>query len=105
LITARKYDKEKEAMITGIETSVLKKGEKNKRYQMRFDSRTNISPQFDKLFSAGETIKNFFQKYPLLKFKKGELICRPGEKLSFIPFVKSGYISNILLLQRGKKQQ
>ena len=37
-------------------------------------------------------LTNYFSKYPLKKYKKGEIILRPGEKPNYVGFIKSGFI-------------
>lgn len=41
---------------------------------------------------AKEKIENFFKKYKLTKYKKGELIYRPDDPFPYVAFIKSGYV-------------
>ncbi len=47
-------------------------------------------------------LKKFFKKYPLIKYKKGEVILKPGESFQGIVFVKSGYAK---LYTKSKKNK
>jgi CRP/FNR family transcriptional regulator, cyclic AMP receptor protein len=46
---------------------------------------------------------SFFEKYKLVKFKKGQIIFRPEEKLHEVMFVKSGYARMYSLTKDGKE--
>lgn len=45
----------------------------------------------------------FFNKYPLVKYKKGDIILQPGDKFPGIIFVKSGYIRVYNVTSDGKE--
>lgn len=45
----------------------------------------------------------FFNKYPLIKFKKGDLIYRPGDEFNGVVFVKSGYV-RVYTISNNKRQ-
>lgn len=48
-------------------------------------------------------IANFFSKYPLKKYKKGEIIYKPGDNFDGVSFVKTGYIRVYLRSKEGKE--
>jgi CRP-like cAMP-binding protein len=45
----------------------------------------------------------FFNKYKLIKYKKGQLIFKPGEKISGVLFDKSGYVRVYTISKEGKE--
>lgn len=45
----------------------------------------------------------FFEKYPLTKHKKGEILLSPGQKVENISFIKSGYIRVYLVNEPGQE--
>jgi CRP/FNR family transcriptional regulator len=53
-----------------------------------------------------ETIKyltQFFLKYPLKKYKKGEVLFRPGDNFGGIYFVKKGFFRIYMVSKEGKE--
>jgi CRP/FNR family transcriptional regulator len=46
---------------------------------------------------------NFFSKYPLLKYKKGEIVFKPGQDFGGIFFVKNGFVRAYTLSKEGKE--
>lgn len=50
-----------------------------------------------------KNLVEFFQKYRLVKYKKGELIFRPGDSFSQISFIKNGYVRLFLDDDNGKE--
>lgn len=61
---------------------------------------------YDKSLMEEKTKKKlikFFKKFPLKKYKKGQIILRPGEEFPGIMFVKSGYV-RVYTLFKNKKQ-
>ena len=50
-----------------------------------------------------EKLRNYFEKYKLVKFRKGEIILRPGEKPNYIGFIKSGYVRIYTLSESGQE--
>ncbi len=48
-------------------------------------------------------LTGFFSKNKLLKFKKGEVIFRPGDDFSQVSFVKSGYVRLYSETKNGKE--
>lgn len=53
-----------------------------------------------------DTIKSlisFFSKYPLKKYKKGEVLFKPGDDFGSIFFVKKGFFRIYLLSKEGKE--
>ncbi len=48
-------------------------------------------------------LSNFFQKYRLIKYKKGETLYRPGDIISNISFLKSGYVRLFSMESDGKE--
>lgn len=49
-----------------------------------------------------EELTGFFDKNKLYKYKKGEIIYRPGDSISHVSFVKSGYVKLYILDQNGQ---
>ncbi len=49
-----------------------------------------------------EVLTSFFDKNKLYKYKKGEIIYRPGDLLSHVAFVKSGYVKLYIIDQNGQ---
>jgi CRP-like cAMP-binding protein len=45
----------------------------------------------------------FFNKYKLIKYKKGQIILKPGEKIPGILFDKSGYVRVYTISKDGKE--
>ena len=45
----------------------------------------------------------FFSKYNLIKFKKGQVIFKPGEEISGMAFIKSGYVRIYSVTKDGKE--
>ena len=54
-----------------------------------------------------ETLLNklteFFSKHKLVKYKKGEVILRPGEKVDYVGFIKSGHVRVYYLSESGQE--
>ena len=50
-----------------------------------------------------KSLLNFFSKYPVKKYKKGEIILHPGEDFGGISFVKSGSIRVYSLSKDGRE--
>lgn len=48
-------------------------------------------------------LEGFFSKYKIAKYSKGEIIARPGEKLDFVGFIKSGYVRVYMLNDKGQE--
>ncbi len=48
-------------------------------------------------------VANFFSKYPARKYKKGEIIYKPGDNFEGVSFVKNGYIRVYLRSKEGKE--
>lgn len=46
---------------------------------------------------------SFFSKYNLIKFKKGQIIFKPGEEIPGMAFVKSGYVRIYSVTKDGKE--
>jgi len=55
----------------------------------------------DKKFE--QNLLNFFSKYPIEKYKKGQIIIKPGTKPEFVGFVKSGYVRVYTLSEAGQE--
>jgi CRP/FNR family transcriptional regulator len=49
-----------------------------------------------------ETLKKFFKNYPLIKYKKGDIILKPEKNFGGIAFVKSGYAKMYTKSKKGK---
>jgi CRP/FNR family transcriptional regulator, cyclic AMP receptor protein len=45
----------------------------------------------------------FFTKFKLVKYKKGEIILRPGEKLNYVGYSKSGFTRMYTLNENGQE--
>jgi CRP-like cAMP-binding protein len=50
-----------------------------------------------------KTLENFFSKYPLKKYKKGDILFQPGEEFNGVIFVKSGYLRVYSMSRDGKE--
>jgi len=50
-----------------------------------------------------KSLMAFFEKHKLVKFKKGQIIFRPGDNLREVMFVKSGYARMYSLTKDGKE--
>ncbi len=50
-----------------------------------------------------QKISDFFSKYRLIRFKKGEIIYRPGDEFSQVSFVKNGYVRLFTESKTGKE--
>ncbi len=48
-------------------------------------------------------LSHFFKEYKLQKYRKGELICQPGDKIDDVGFVKSGYVRLYTLSKDGQE--
>lgn len=48
-------------------------------------------------------LEEFFSKYKIAKYNKGEIIAKPGEKLDFVGFIKSGYVRVYMLNDKGQE--
>ena len=57
-----------------------------------------MQPQIEKL------LIDFFSKYRVFKYKKGEIIARPGDQFSQILFTKSGYVRLYTVSVSGNQQ-
>lgn len=49
-----------------------------------------------------ENLTSFFQKHKLYKYRKGEIIYRPGDLFSHVAFAKSGYVKLYVIDQNGE---
>lgn len=49
-----------------------------------------------------KVLNKFFKNYPLIKYKKGEVILKPGQEFTGIAFVKSGYAKMYTKSKSGK---
>ncbi|HSW96747.1 MAG TPA: Crp/Fnr family transcriptional regulator [Candidatus Saccharimonadales bacterium] len=49
-----------------------------------------------------ENIGNFFEKYPVMKFQKGEKVVRPGILASNVLYIKSGFIRLYIVSKEAK---
>jgi CRP/FNR family transcriptional regulator len=48
-------------------------------------------------------LETFFASHSLVKYRKGEIILRPGEKPSYVGFSKSGYVRMYTLSESGQE--
>lgn len=48
-------------------------------------------------------LESFFKNYPLVKYKKGEIILKPGERRTGVTFMKKGYARVYTLSKEGKE--
>lgn len=48
-------------------------------------------------------LDKFFGQYPLIKYKKGKIICTPETKIDNVLFVKSGYVRLYALSKDGEE--
>lgn len=48
-------------------------------------------------------LENFFAKYKAIKYKKGELILKPGEEIKYVCFSKNGFIRMYTLNDSGQE--
>jgi CRP/FNR family transcriptional regulator, cyclic AMP receptor protein len=48
-------------------------------------------------------LEAFFSGYNLVKYRKGEIILRPGEKPNYIGFIKSGFVRMYTLSENGQE--
>lgn len=48
-------------------------------------------------------LTGFFSKYPSKKFKKGEIVLKPGDKANYVDFIKSGYVSVYTVNDSGRE--
>jgi len=55
----------------------------------------------DKKFE--NNLQNFFSLHSLQKYKKGQIIIKPGEKPDFVGFIKSGYVRVYTLNESGQE--
>ena len=54
-------------------------------------------------FNLKNKLEDFFSQYKLVKYKKGEIILRPGEKPNYVSFIKSGYVRVYTLSENGQE--
>ena len=50
-----------------------------------------------------QNLEKFFSKYKTIKYSRGEIIAKPGEKLDFVGFIKSGYVRVYTLNDNGQE--
>jgi CRP-like cAMP-binding protein len=50
-----------------------------------------------------QTLEKFFSKYKIIKYSKGEIIAKPGQKLDFVGFIKSGYARMYMINNNGQE--
>lgn len=50
-----------------------------------------------------ENLEGFFSKYKTVKYKKGEVILRPGDNVNYVGYVKSGYVRVYTLNEKGQE--
>lgn len=48
-------------------------------------------------------LERYFSKYRTVKYKKGEIILRPGEKPDYVGFIKSGYVRVYTISEKGQE--
>ncbi len=48
-------------------------------------------------------MENYFSDHNLVKYKKGEVILRPGEKPGYVGYIKSGYVRVYTLSENGQE--
>jgi CRP-like cAMP-binding protein len=48
-------------------------------------------------------LQNYFEKYPIIKYKKRQIILKPGDEVPFIGFTKSGYVRVYNINENGQE--
>lgn len=48
-------------------------------------------------------LESFFSGYNVVRYRKGEIILRPGEKPGYVGFIKSGYVRVYTLSENGQE--
>jgi CRP-like cAMP-binding protein len=48
-------------------------------------------------------LQNYFEKFPIVKYKKRQIILKPGEEVSYIGHIKSGYVRVYGLSESGQE--
>jgi len=53
--------------------------------------------------SINKKLQNYFEKYPVLKYKKRQIILKPGDEIPFVGFIKSGYVRVYNVSENGQE--
>jgi CRP-like cAMP-binding protein len=48
-------------------------------------------------------LQNYFEKYPTIKYKKRQVILKPGDEVPYIGFLKSGFVRVYNLSENGQE--
>lgn len=50
-----------------------------------------------------KSLEDYFTKHKLVKYKKGEIIWKPGDKLSNVGYIKSGFVRMYIVNENGQE--